>query len=64
MHNNMKRQTFLIGGVTSLIIVLLGFVALMFLVLMSYILIALGAIIFWLVLRKAKKEDWFGKPAK
>jgi hypothetical protein len=27
-------------------------------------LIAIGGISFWLVLKKAKKEDWFGKPIK
>jgi len=58
----MERKTFLISGILSVAIVILGFVALMFLVLLSYILIAAGAIIFWFVLRKAKKEDWFGKP--
>jgi antibiotic biosynthesis monooxygenase (ABM) superfamily enzyme len=61
----MKKQTFLICGVLSLIVVALGFVA-TFLgqALLSYFFIAVGAASFWLVLRKAKKESWFGKPVK
>lgn len=61
----MKRQTFLISGIASLLIVIFGFVA-VFLKqgLLSLMLIALGFIVFTLVLRKAKKEEWFGKPAK
>jgi ABC-type branched-subunit amino acid transport system permease subunit len=61
----MKRQTFLILGVASLLIVISGFLA-VFLKqgLLSLMLIALGFIVFTLILRKAKKEDWFGKPVR
>ena len=59
----MERKTFLAGGILSLIIVLLGFVAVFFKQnLLSLLLIAAGFISFMIILRFAKKEDWFGKP--
>jgi len=59
----MKRQTFLISGILSLLIVISGFVAVLFKQnLLSLLLIASGFVAFTLVLRKAKKENWFGKP--
>ena len=61
----MKKQTFIICGILCLIAAVLGFVATFFgQILLSYVLIGAGALSFWLVLRKAKKEDWFGKPIK
>ncbi|MFH0868618.1 MAG: hypothetical protein V1839_00145 [archaeon] len=57
----MKRNTFLISGVLSLLIVISGFLALFYNNLLSLLLIALGFVTFTIVLRKAKKEDWFGK---
>jgi len=57
----MKRNTFLISGVLSLLIVISGFLALFYNNLLSLMLIAAGFIIFTFVLKKAKKEDWFGK---
>jgi len=61
----MKKQTFLICGILSLVVVMLGFVAIFLSqALLSYFFIAAGAASFWLVLRKAKKESWFGKPVK
>lgn len=61
----MKRTTFIIVGVISLIIVLSGFVvSFLHQFILSLVLIAIGGISFWLVLKKAKKEDWFGKPIK
>lgn len=61
----MKKTTFIITGILSLIVVLLGFVV-MFLhnYLVSWLLIAAGGICFWWGLRIAKKEEWFGKPVK
>jgi hypothetical protein len=61
----MDRNTFIIAGVLSLIIVLSGFFFLLrnqFL--LSLFQIIFGGAIFWLTLRKAKQEEWFGKPAK
>jgi len=60
----MKKQTFLISGIASLLIVIAGFFALFYSNLLSLLLILAGFILFTLVLRKAKKEDWFGKPVK
>ncbi len=60
----MNRQTFLICGIASLSITISGFAALFFNNLLSLLLIITGFIIFSLVLRKAKKETWFGKPAQ
>lgn len=57
----MKRNTFLIAGVASLVIVISGFGALFISSLFSLLLIAAGFIIFTVVLKKAKKEEWFGK---
>lgn len=61
----MKRITFIITGVLSLVVVMLGFVV-TFLhnYLVSLILIATGGILFWWGQRIAKKEDWYGLPAK
>jgi hypothetical protein len=60
----MKKTTFIITGILSLVVVMLGFVV-TFLhnYLISLLLIATGGILFWVGLRIAKKEDWFGKPA-
>lgn len=58
----MKRNTFLISGVLSLAVVISGFAALFYNNLLSLLLIAIGFIIFTLILRQAKKEEWFGKP--
>ncbi len=58
----MEKQTFLIIGIISLLITISGFAAAFFNQLASLLLIAVGGIIFWLLLRKAKKEAWFGKP--
>ncbi|HKZ50055.1 MAG TPA: hypothetical protein VJ110_03565, partial [Candidatus Nanoarchaeia archaeon] len=56
-------KTFMIAGVLSLAIVFSGFY---FLVrnqfLLSLMQILLGGIIFYFVIRKAKKESWYGKP--
>ena len=61
----MKRTTFIIVGIISLIVVLSGFVATyLHQFIISLVLIAIGGISFWFVLKKAKKEDWFGKPYK
>jgi len=62
----MKRSTFVIAGILSLIIVISGFIAMTLLhnFLLSLLLIAIGGIVFWFISKKAKKEDWFGKPAK
>jgi hypothetical protein len=61
----MKRTTFVVVGVISLIVVLSGFVAsFLHQFILSLVLIAIGGLSFWLVLKKAKKEDWFGKPVK
>ena len=58
----MKRATFLISGIVSLAIVISGFIAaFLHQFLLSWLLIAVGGAVFWLVLRKAKKEAWFGK---
>lgn len=61
----MKKTTFIITGILSLVVVMLGFVVL-FLhnYLVSWLLIIAGGILFWAGLRIAKKEKWFGKPAK
>jgi hypothetical protein len=65
LRENMDRRTFLIAGLLSLAISFSGFY---FLLRNQYVLsllqIALGGIIFYLILRKAKKETWFGKPVK
>ncbi len=59
----MNRKTFLICGIASLLVVISGFAAVLFRQnLLSLLLIASGFVAFSLVLRKAKKEDWFGKP--
>ena len=59
----MERKTFLIGGILSLVVVSAGFVAVLFKQsLLSLLLIAAGFISFMIILRFAKKEDWFGKP--
>ncbi len=58
----MEKPTFLIIGVISLLIVISGFAAAFSNQLLSLLLIAAGGIIFWFVLRNAKKEAWFGKP--
>ncbi len=58
----MEKPTFLIIGVISLLIVISGFAAAFSNQLLSLLLIAAGGGIFWLVLRTAKKEPWFGKP--
>ncbi len=58
----MEKPTFLIIGVISLLIVISGFAAAFSNQLLSLLLIAVGGIVFWLVLRTAKKEAWFGKP--
>jgi len=61
----MKRLTFMVAGVISLIVVISGFVATYFhQYILSLVMIAAGGITFYFVLKKAKKEDWFGKPAK
>ncbi|MBI4095307.1 MAG: hypothetical protein HY438_00440 [DPANN group archaeon] len=60
----MEKLTFLVVGIISLLITISGFAAAFFNQLASLLLIAAGGITFWLVLRKAKKEPWFGKPAK
>lgn len=61
----MKRTTFMIAGVVSLIVVLSGFVATYYhQTLLSIGLIAAGGLAFYVVSKQAKKEDWFGKPAK
>jgi membrane-bound ClpP family serine protease len=61
----MKKQTFVVTGVVSLILLSLGFVAIFFKQnLISLLLIAAGFVSFTIVLRKAKKEPWFGKPSK
>ena len=59
----MKRTTFILTGALCLIVVMLGFVV-TFLhnYLVSWLLIAAGAICFWWGLRIAKKQEWFGKP--
>ncbi len=61
----MKKITFIITGILSLVVVVLGFVV-TFLhnYIVSLLLIATGGILFWIGLRIAKKEEWFGKPAK
>jgi hypothetical protein len=60
----MKKITFIVTGILSLVVVMLGFVV-TFLhnYIVSLLLIAAGGICFWWGLRIAKKEDWFGKPA-
>ena len=60
----MEKRTFLVIGIISLLITISGFAAAFFNQLYSLLLIAAGGISFWLLLRKAKKEAWFGKPAK
>ncbi|MEM2873851.1 MAG: hypothetical protein QW063_00125 [Candidatus Nanoarchaeia archaeon] len=61
----MKKTTFVITSILSLVVVVLGFiVTLLQNYLVSWLLIAAGGICFWFVLKKAKKEDWFGKPVK
>ncbi len=60
----MEKPTFLIIGIISLLIVISGFAAMFSNQLLSLLLIAAGGITFWLVLRQAKKEVWFGRPAK
>lgn len=62
---SMKRLTFIVCGIFSLIVVLSGFVVtFLHQFLLSLLLIAAGGIIFYFVLKKAKKEEWFGKPVK
>ncbi|MCX6774915.1 MAG: hypothetical protein NTY99_02375 [DPANN group archaeon] len=59
----MKRTTFVIVGLVSLIVVLSGFVAsFLHQFIISLVLIAIGGASFWFAQKKAKKEDWFGKP--
>ena len=61
----MKRTTFILSGILSLIVVIFGFIAtFLHQFLLSLLLIAAGGIAFYFVLKKAKKEDWFGKPVK
>ena len=61
----MERKTFLMAGVLALAIVISGFIfAIKNQFLLSLFQVAFGGIIFWLVLRKAKKEPWFGKPVE
>ena len=60
----MEKQTFLVVGIISLLVTISGFAAAFVNQLFSLLLIAAGGIMFWLLLRKAKKEAWFGKPAK
>ncbi len=59
----MKKTTFIVTGVLSLVVVMLGFVV-TFLhnYVISLLLIAAGGILFWWGLKIAKKEEWFGKP--
>jgi uncharacterized membrane protein len=61
----MKKITFIVTGILSLVVVMLGF-AVTFLhnYIVSLLLIAAGGILFWWGLRIARKEEWFGKPAK
>jgi hypothetical protein len=61
----MKKITFIITGMLSLVVVMLGFVV-TFLhnYIVSLLLIATGGILFWIGLKIARKEAWFGKPAK
>ena len=63
-RSSLGKRTFLIIGVISLLITISGFAAAFFNQLLSILLIAAGGISFWFVLRKAKKEAWFGKPTK
>jgi|GEM_PF-5633185 len=61
----MDRNTFIIAGILSLAVSLSGFIFLLrnqFL--LSLIQILLGGVIFWFVVRTAKKESWWGKPGK
>ncbi len=52
-------------GVVSLIVVLSGFVvSFLHQFIISLVLIAIGGASFWFAQKKAKKEDWFGKPIK
>ena len=61
----MKRITFIITGILSLVVVMLGFVV-TFLhnYFVAWALIIAGGLCFWWGQRIAKKEDWFGKPVK
>jgi Flp pilus assembly protein TadB len=61
----MKKITFIITGILSLVVVMLGFVV-TFLhnYLVSLLFIAAGGICFWWGLRIARKEEWFGKSVK
>ena len=54
----MKRSTFVITGILSLIIVISGFIAMTFLhnFLLSLLLIAIGGIVFWFISKKAKMK--------
>lgn len=60
----MEKPTFLIIGAVSLVLTISGFAAAFSNQLLSLLLIAAGGGIFWFLLRKAKTEAWFGKPAK